>query len=118
MLPVMIATLVGVLEGVRVLPHALWAAGGALVIATMWTSYVLHRRVAEIRVDGEWARVLSVSDVLDGAGYDQSAWRVLDVRRYDSWADVTVGLTTYELARDDWPDFEALVQSLVEASMT
>ncbi len=110
MLPVMIATLVAVLEDMPVLPHALWAAGAALLVSSMWTSFNLHRRVAEIRIDGPWVQVRSMADV--AANRSNPARRVLDVRHYGPWADVTVGLTSYTLDAAAWPAFEELVDAL------
>ena len=111
MLPVMIATLVGVLEGVQVLPGAFWAAGAAVALASVWTSFRLRGRIAEIRVDGEWVYVRSIDDVL--AGSRRSGRKVLDVRPYGSWAYVTVGLTMFELDRECWPEFDRLIEALI-----
>lgn len=106
----MIATLVAVLEGLPVVPYAFWAGGGALLIATVWTSFDLRRRIAEIGIAGPWVQVRSIADV--AARRAEPARRVLDVRDYGTWAHLTVGLTSYELERADWPHFEELVEAL------
>lgn len=106
----MIVTLVAVLEGIAVLPGAFWAAGAAIVVASVWTSFALRLRVAEIRVDGPWVQVRSVADVV--LNQAEPPQRVLDVRDYGSWADVTVGLTSYQLNGAVWPAFEELLDAL------
>ncbi|MEX0821614.1 MAG: hypothetical protein WD021_05675 [Rhodothermales bacterium] len=106
----MIATLVAVLEELSIVPYAFWAAAGAILLASAWTSFNLRRRIAEIHVRGPWVRIRSVADV--AANRMDSAHRVLDVRDYGSWADVTIGLTSYELDRDAWPRYDDLVTSL------
>lgn len=110
LLPVMIATLVAVLEEMAIVPYAFWAAGGAILLASIWTSFHLRRRIAEIRIRGPWVRIRSVADV--AANRMESAHRVIDVRDYGAWADVTVGLASYELDRDTWPRYDDLVTSL------
>lgn len=113
LLPVMVITLVGVLEGVRVVPYALWAAGAALVVAALWTSFQQRRKLAEIRIQDGWAQSLSVRDV--ARGHRRRSQRVLDVKHYGSWAFVTIGLSSYELERARWPEFEELVAVLRQA---
>lgn len=110
MLPVMIGTLVAVLEGLPVLPYTFWAAAAAVLFATAWTSFNLRRRVAEIRIEGPWVQVRSIADV--AVHRAEPAHRVLDVRNYGSWAHVTVGLTSFELERAKWPGFEELIDAL------
>lgn len=110
MLPVMIATLVAVLEGLPILPHSLWAAGAAGLLSAAWTSFNLRRRVAEIRIEGPWVQVRSVADV--ALQQTDPPKRVLDVRNYGSWAHLTVGLTSFELERAEWPAFDELVEAL------
>ena len=114
MLPVMILTLVAVLEGIRVIPYALWAAAGALAVASFWTSYQLRSRVAEIRISDGFASVQTPWDLKRGLAPE---WEpVLDVRDYGSWLHVTIGLSTYELERSDWPKFADLRDALSAAA--
>lgn len=110
MLPVMILTLVGVLEGVRVVPHVFWAAGAAVLLASAWTSFRLRSRIVEVQIDDGWVRVRSAWDVVHRRREPRR--RLLEVRDYGSWADVTVGLASYELQREDWPEYERLVEVL------
>lgn len=114
MLPVMILTLVAVLESVPIIPGALWGAGGAIIVASLWTTFRLQREIAEVHVSDEFACVRSVWDVLKG---ENTRWqRVLDVRDYGSWMHATIGLATYEFDRDKWPRHERLLAALAEAS--
>lgn len=110
LLPVMVLTLVGVLEGLTIAPYAFWAAGAAVVIAAAWTSFQLRLKLAEIRVDGEWVRTRSIWDVARNRGVP--ARRVLDVRDYGSWAFITVGLSSFSIDRASWPEYEDLITSL------
>ena len=113
MLPVMILTLVAVLEGIRVIPYALWAAAGALAAASFWTSYQLRSRVAEIRISEGFASVQTPWDLKRGQAPE---WEpVLDIRDYGSWLHATIGLSTYELERSDWPKFAHLKDALSTA---
>lgn len=113
MLPVMLLTLVGVLEGLRVLPFAYWGAAAAVAVASGFTSYNLRRRIVEIQIDGPWVRMRSARDVTTGA--EGIGSRVLDVRDYGSWADVTLGWSSYEIDRTEWPDYRMLVDALRHA---
>lgn len=110
MLPVMILTLVAVLEGVLIFPGLLWASGGALLTASAWTSFRLQREVAEIRISPDIVCVRTVWDVLNNA---RTEWaQVLDVRDYGTWAHVMIGFTSYEIDRDRWERYEDLVAGL------
>jgi hypothetical protein len=110
----MILTLVAVLEGIRVVPFALWAAAGALGLASFWTSYQLRSRVAEIRISDGFASVQTPWDLKRGRALE---WEpVLDVRDYGSWLHVTIGLSTFELERKDWPQFFELRDALSAAA--
>lgn len=114
MLPVMILTLVAVLEGVPILPGLLWASAAALLIASAWTSFRLQREVAVVRISSEFASAQTVSDVLNDA---RPRWQhVLDVRDYGSWAHVTIGLTPFEIDRAHWNDYDELITSLKRCS--
>lgn len=110
MLPVMILTLVAVLEGVQILPGLFWASGGALLVASAWTSFRLQREVAEIRVRSDLACVRTVWEVLNEPCAE---WQqVLDVRDYGTWAHVTVGFASYELDRGRWNRYGEMVDAL------
>ncbi len=110
MLPVMILTLVAVLEGARILPGLLWASGAALLVASMWTSFRLQREVAEISVRSDVACIRTVWEVLNEP---RAEWhQVLDVRDYGTWAHVTVGYASYELDRGRWNQYTELVVAL------
>lgn len=115
LLPVMVLTLVGVLEGVAIVPYVFWAAGAALLLAALWTSFQLRRRPAEIRIQDEWARVLSIRDV--ARDHTPAPERVWDVRDYGYWANVTIGLTSFELDRSRWPEYPSLIASLESACL-
>ena len=114
MLPVMVLTLVAILEGVRVMPYVLWAAAAALAAASFWTSFRLRSIVAEVRVLDEFASVQSPWDLVRAR---KREWEpVLDVRDYGSWMHATIGLSSYEFERNDWPLYEDLARTLAAAS--
>ena len=107
MLPVMILTLVAVLEGLQIFPGVLWGTAAAFVAASAWTSFRLHRELAEIRIHSETACMRTVWDVLQDAPAD---WRpVLDVRDYGSWAHASVGDASFEIERDQWPEYREMI---------
>lgn len=110
MLPVMIITLVAVLEGVRILPGALWAAGGALLLASSWTTFRIQVEVAEIQIAEDFIAVRTVWDILKNV--DPQWERILDVRDYGRWMHVTIGLSSYELDRKRWPHYDELAGAL------
>lgn len=115
MLPVMILTLVAVLEGVQILPGLLWASGAALVVASAWTSFRLQREVAEIRVASDMACIRTVWETLNEP---LAEWhQVLDVRDYGTWAHVTVGFASYELDRERWNRYKDLIDALKASSL-
>lgn len=114
MLPVMILTLVAVLEGLRILPGFLWASGAALLIAAAWTSFRLQREVAEILISSDVACVQSVWEILNEARAE--CRQVLDVRDYGKWSHVTIGFTSYEIDRDRWDRYDELVAALKKCS--
>lgn len=110
MLPVMILTLIAVLEGIRILPGAFWAAGAALVIASAWTTFRIQATVAEICIDGPLVAARTVWEVVNDVEVRRE--QVLDVRDYGRWMHVTIGLTTYDLDREYWPEYTRLVAAL------
>lgn len=110
MLPVMILTLVAVLEEATIIPGALWAAGGALFIASSWTTFRIQTEVAEIRVGLDFVAIRTVWETLNSI--EPPLQQILDVRDYGKWMHVTIGLTTYELDRRRWPRYKELGMAL------
>lgn len=110
MLPVMIITLVAVLEGVQILPGAFWAAAGALFVASTWTTFRIQSEVAEIRIGVDLVAVRTVWEILNNV--DPQWEHILDVRDYGRWMHVTIGLGSYELDRKRWPQYDDLARVL------
>lgn len=107
MLPVMILTLVAVLEGLQIFPGVIWGTAAAFVAASAWTSFRLHRELAEIRILSELACLRTVWDVLHDA---PDEWRpVLDIRDYGSWALASVGDASYEIEREKWAEYKNMI---------
>jgi hypothetical protein len=110
MLPVMVVTLLAMLEGFPVMPHVLIAGGAALFAASYWTTFHLRRRPVEIRVQDGFACVLTAWDLLRGRSAE---WEpILDARDYGSWLHLTIGLVGFELERSEWPDYDGLADAL------
>jgi hypothetical protein len=110
MLPVMIITLVAVLEGVQIVPGAFWAAAGALFVASTWTTFRIQSEVAEIRLGVDLVAVRTVWEILNNV---EPHWeQILDARDYGRWMHVTIGLSSYELDRKRWPHYDDLADVL------
>lgn len=109
-LPVMIVTLVSMLQGLPVLLLTVAGFALAITLANLWTHYRLRRTPAEVRVRGEVAAIRSIWDV---AVHAPLVWgRVFDLRDTSSERTVTVGLTSYDLAKGDWPEMRELTEAL------
>lgn len=114
MLPVMIVTVVAVLQGYPVIPYVWFGSGVALLLASLWTTFRLQRDLAEIHVHQAFAAVRSVWDVSQQTR-ELRWYRVLDLRDYRTWSLATIGLTSYEINWDEWPEYEQLKEALREA---
>lgn len=111
MAPVLIAALVQVLFGRPVLELAMRGTLAALGLASAWTYFQMNRRIVEIRFRQE--RVAMVSVWKAAQRNPSLAWeRALDVRPVDRGFRTTVGHTTYELTRADWPELDKIAEGL------
>lgn len=115
MLPVMIVTLVAVLEGRRVLPALAAASVGALLLSSAWVHFQLRRTPAAIYVTDGYAAVRSVWHVLQGQRSGLDWMPVLDVRERSSGVRATIGYESFALDEADWPDHGRLIDALVNA---
>ena len=115
-LPVMILTLVEVLQGHYILPYLYAAFPAAFLVASAWTAYRIRTAPAEVAVAGPYAEVRTVRDVLSGRV--PSPWRlVLEVRKSEDHLLLAVGESVYELSDDEWPDRLRLLRALQAARM-
>ena len=118
LLPVMVLTLTGVLQGFSILPYLLWGYPGAGLLAGAWTWFRLKTDIAEIQVRVEEGRAAARS-IWSCAQLDaQPQWYpILDLRRARGTAFVTLGHVAYELRASEWPSYDALLEALREARL-
>ena len=114
MLPVMIVTLVALLEGVFFLPYFLVASLAALGVASLWTHFALRSTPAAIQVKGDRAAVSTIWEVLQP--FPHFDWRpVYDLRDHSEGLTVTIGYDYYLLYRANWPRLASLADVLEQA---
>jgi hypothetical protein len=111
MLPVMIVTLVAVLEGRPLTLLHLLGFVAALIAAFVWTAYQLRARVVEIRIIGEAVTVRTMLDVALGRR-PENWYRLLDLRRTSGGFLIAIGDRLYEFDDADWPESPALLEAL------
>ncbi len=114
MIPAMIVALVVVLQGGDVLAFVQWSFPVAMMIAAGWTWYRMRTVTVEIIVSPRGARALTAYEAV--ARRDRARMqRVFDVRVADAHVDVTIGLTSIRLYREEWGELTKLVDSLETA---
>lgn len=111
MLPIMILTLVEVLQGGDVLPYLYVGFPAAIILASLWTGFRMRSAPAEIVVSGPFAEVRTVLEVLSGTA--SRPWRiVLEVRKSADHIQLALGESVYDFAVSEWPDSGALLRGL------
>lgn len=112
MLPVMLVTLVGMLEGARIMSALYAGFPAALIVAASWTWVRVRDRVVEVHVaEG----VMAVRSLIDAAAPPRPlVWRrVFDIRKSDSNRILlTLGLEEFRLILSEWsaePGFHMLM---------
>lgn len=110
-LPLMVMTLVDVLQGRDILRYLIFGFPAAVAFASAWTSLRMRAAPAEIAISGPFAEVRTVLDVLSGR--PPRPWRiVLEVRKSEDGFQVAIGESVFELVDDDWPDASRVVGAL------
>ena len=113
MLPVMIITLICVLQGLSITLLLIWFFPAAVVIAFWWTMFRLKKTPAEIYV---YQNDAAVRTVWEYSFHQPIIWdRILDVRDYGHWTFVAIGLHSYEINQSEWPRYQQLNQTLKAA---
>lgn len=114
MLPIMIVTLVALLEGVFFLPYFLLASMAALGVASLWTHFALRSTPAAIQVKEDRAAVSSIWEVLQSSPHLN--WHpVYDLREHSEGLIVTIGHDYYSLRKANWPRLSSLADALEQA---
>lgn len=110
MLPVMITTLVHVLQGTTVFPEAFLGAAAAFVLASGWTHFQLRQRVVEVRVRGQQ---VALRTALDAARDAPVRWLpLLRAKRQRAHLHLYAGDRTLHLDPSDWPAYSRLEAAL------
>lgn len=85
----------------------------ALIGSAIWARWFIGRTIVELQLNEQEARVISLWHVAVGR---LPAWQtVLDLHQDDQAVRVVIGDATYELARNDWPEFKRLSGALQAA---
>jgi len=109
MLPVMIGTLVAMLQGYSVLWVLYLGFPLALVVASFWTWLQLRNSICEILISEDKMAFRSVFDVAEPSRGQE--WKLLlDMHPSSSGFTVTVGLEQFDLVSSDWPEWPELVE--------
>lgn len=108
---VMTVGLAAALLGQSILWPFVGGSAAAYAGAAAYGQSTLHRTVAEVEVRGPFAAVRSV---WEAAGSRDASPRlpVVSARLAYGALDVGLGDTVYTFLREDWPDFDALVDAL------
>ncbi|MFQ5571922.1 MAG: hypothetical protein ACE5G0_19760 [Rhodothermales bacterium] len=114
MLPIMVGALIAMLQGYPALAFLTLGFPIAVTIASVWTLFRLQATTAEIYVRPGAASVRSVRDCFR-KNHPFHWVPILDLRSGERSLTLSLGDTTYELDRTDWPDADALLKTLVMA---
>ncbi len=108
---VMILSLSTVLLGYPVLTFALRGTILAFVASAAWTYFRVSQDVVELRFEADRVAVITAWKAV--APSPRLAWeRALDVRRTDAGIAATIGHTTYDFSRHNWPDLPEITEQL------
>lgn len=117
MIPVMIGALVSMLQGFDALPYLTVGFPVAATCATIWTWVRVRGEVCEIHVHDDSVSIRSLFDAALPA--TPLEWkRVIDVERQPHMATVTIGLSSFRITQQDWPEWTHVVRALQQASST
>lgn len=111
--PIMIGATAAALQGNPVLEYLLWGAPAALVIATLWTHFLLASTPAELHLQSGRVALRSIQDVVLGRPPD---WNPLyNVRVSPESVEISVRWNTQMFRPRDWPEYEQLRDAANEA---
>lgn len=112
-LPVMVFTVVAVLQARPVFGVLVWVCPLLFVGASLWTRAWLHSTIAAVHVRGDIVAVQTFSEL---GRKDKPAWkRLMDVNRDGDAISATVGREPYVFRAADWARFEEMADALRRA---
>lgn len=110
MLPIMIVTLVVVLQMLPIPAILRWAYPAGLLGASLWTRAWLVSTVAAVHVQGNAVAVRTFAQLASRAPLE---WvRLTDLEHDEESIHLTAGLSPYRLLREDWESSDALIEAL------
>jgi hypothetical protein len=112
-LPVMVLTVVAVLEARPVLGVLIWVCPIALVGASLWTRAWLHSTIGAVLVRGDIVAVQTFSEL---GRNEPAVWkRLTDVALDGETLTATIGREPYQFRSTHWPRLEAMADALTRA---
>jgi len=112
-LPLMVLTVVAVLEARPVLRVLIWVCPIAMVGASLWTRAWLHSTVGAVLVRADAAAVLTFSEL---GRKGTPVWkRLTDVALDGETLSATIGREPYQFRSTDWPRLEVMADALSKA---
>ena len=111
MLPVMVTSLVAMLQGYPVLAFLYAGFPIALILSMMWTWIQVRNRICEIHLANQKIALRSLFSASDPV--DPLHWKgLLHVEKVGDRINVTAGLENYSIVAEEWPNWSVLVQQL------
>lgn len=108
---VMILTLTMALLGMPIVDVARYGAVVAILAAAAWTVFQLARTPARVSFRNDLVQVRSALEVPLKPERARRDWQfVIDLEERPGTVRVTIGHTSLEFLRKDWPDFEEMVK--------
>ncbi len=113
-IPVMILSLVRVLQGLQITGLLVYGFPVALLLAIFWTRFQLKRTLAEIHVLNAKAAARTIWDALQKN--NELNWLpVVDLRKSERGFTVTIGDRLYDCSNDEWFSPDEMLTSLQSA---
>lgn len=117
MLPVMIITLVAMLQGIPVLQVLYLGFPIAVVVAFIWTWIKLKNTVCEVLISGSSVAIRSkyaAAHPIEGLEWK----RLIDVQTHGGGLRLTLGLEQFSLVSSEWEKWTLLKQTLRIAQLS
>ncbi|MBT7400205.1 MAG: hypothetical protein HN774_03460 [Bacteroidetes Order II. Incertae sedis bacterium] len=117
MLPVMVGTLIGMLEGLPVLAFVYIGFPVALGVASLWTWIQITGQICEIAIHGDKVSIRTVHSASEPR--EQLPWKLLlNFEAGRDHAVITLGLEDYRLVRSHWEHWPELMMELQKSTFS